>query len=144
MKREMFKEVDVGERKFRIGRLDALTGSYITTLVLMQMLPFGDAQVTGGSGKNRSLMDKETFMDVQRECLKVVSELKSVGGNVAPLPVMLYDGRWGVEGLEEDTMTVLTLTIHTLIFNIADFFQGDALNNLIKPISDLTPFSAKE
>ena len=30
MKREMFKEVDVNERKFRIGRLDALTGSYIT------------------------------------------------------------------------------------------------------------------
>ena len=53
MKREMFKEVDVGERKFRIGRLDALTGSYITTLVLMQMLPFGDSQVTGGAGKNR-------------------------------------------------------------------------------------------
>jgi len=49
--------------------------------------------------------------------------LKSIDGNVAPIPVMLYDGRWGVEGLDTDTMTVLTLTIHTLIFNIADFFK---------------------
>jgi hypothetical protein len=144
MKRETFKEVEVSERKFRIGRMDALTGSYITTLVLMQILPFGDSQVTGGNANSRSLMNKETFLDVQRECLKVVSELKSVGGNTAPLPVMLYDGRWGVEGLEDDTVAVMTLTIHTLIFNIADFFQGDALNNLIKPISDLTPFSARE
>jgi len=124
MKREMFKEVEVGGRRFSISRLDALTGSYITTLVLMQMLPLGiDAQVTGGTSKNRSLMDKETFLDVQKECLKVVSELKSIDGNVAPIPVMLYDGRWGVEGLDTDTMTVLTLTIHTLIFNIADFFK---------------------
>jgi hypothetical protein len=144
MKREMFKDIDVDGRKFRIGRFDALTGSYITTLVLMQMLPFGDSQVTGGSDKNRSLMNKETFFDVQKECLKVVSEMKTIGSNVAPLPVVLYDGRWGVEDLDNDTITVLTLTIHTLIFNIADFFQGDALNNLIKPLSDLTPFSAKE
>lgn len=144
MKREMVKEVEVGGRKFTIGRLNALTGSYITTLILMQMLPFGDAQVTGGSSNSRSLMDKETFLDVQRECLKVVTELKTVGGTVAPLPIMLSDGRWGVEDLDTDTITVMTLTIHSLIFNIADFFQGDALSNLIKPISDLTPFNAKE
>jgi len=145
MKREMFKEVEVSGRRFRIGRLDALTGSYITTLILMQMLPFGDAQVTEGHvTKSRSLMDKATFLDVQSECLKVVAELKEVGDNMAPLPIMLSDGRWGVEGLDTDTMTILTLTIHSLIFNIADFFQGDALNNLIKPISDLSPFNAKE
>jgi len=144
MKREIFKEVEVSGRRFRIGRLDALTGSYITTLILMQMLPFGDAQVTGGTGKDRSLMDKKTFLDVQSECLKVIAELKEVGGTMAPLPIMLSDGRWGVEGLDTDTVTVMTLTIHSLIFNIADFFQGDALNNLIKPISDLTPFNAKE
>lgn len=144
MKREMFKEVEVSGRKFKIGKLDALTGSYITTLVLMQMLPFGDAQITGEARKNTSLMSKDTFFDVQMDCLKVVTELKDIGGNMAPLPVMLSDGRWGVEGLDTDTMTVLTLTLHALIFNIADFFQGDVLDNLIKPISDLSPFNAKE
>lgn len=144
-KREAFKDVEVGGRKWRIGRFDAMTGSYITMLVLMQMLPMGmDEQIGMGSlGKGRSLMDKQTFFDVQADCLKICSELQTVGDSVAPIPVMLSDGRWGVGGVEEDMPTVLALTVHTLIFNISDFFQEGALNDLTKTFSGLSQSNAK-
>lgn len=145
-KREAFKDVEVGGRRWRIGRFDAMTGSYITMLVLMQMLPMGlDEQVGLGTlGKGRSLMDKQTFFDVQADCLKICSELQTVGDSVAPIPVMLSDGRWGVGGVENDVTTILALTIHTLIFNISDFFQEGALNDLTKTFSDTNLFNAKE
>jgi hypothetical protein len=145
-KREAFKDVDLGGRKWRIGRFDAMTGSYITMLVLMQMLPMGmDEQIGVGSiGKGRSLMDKKTFFDVQADCLKICSELQQVGESVAPIPVMLDDGRWGVGGIEDDMPTILALTIQTLIFNISDFFQEGALNDLTKTFSGLSQSNAKE
>lgn len=145
-KREAFKDVELGGRRWRIGRFDAMTGSYITMLVLMQMLPMGlDEQIGIGSiGKGRSLMDKKTFFDVQSDCLKVCSELQQVGESVAPVMVMLPDGRWGVGGVEDDITIILALTVHTLIFNISDFFQEDALKDLTSTMSGLSQFNAKE
>ncbi len=138
-KRELFKDVEIGGRKWRIGRFDALTGSYITMLVLMQMLPMGlDEQVGLGSvGKGRSLMDKKTFFDVQCDCLKVCSEVQTIGNADAPTLVMLPDGRWGVGGVENDSITILALTLHALIFNISDFFQEGALNDLTNTFQGL-------
>lgn len=146
-KREPFKDVEISGRKWRVGRFDAMTGSYITMLVLMQMLPMGlDEQVGLGSvSKGRSLMDKKTFFDVQSDCLRVCSELQSIGDNVAPVRVMLDDGRWGVSGVEDDVTIILALTIHTLIFNISDFFQEDALSTLTGTLQGgLSQFNAKE
>jgi hypothetical protein len=57
---------------------------------------------------------------------------------------MLSDGRWGVGGIEDDMPTILALTVHTLIFNISDFFQEGALNDLTKTFSGLNPSNAKE
>ncbi len=145
MKREQFKDVEVNGRRFRIGRFDALTGSYITTLLLMQMLPMGlEDRIPGVSSKGKSIMDKETFMDIQRDCLKVVSELKPVGDSIAPMLVMLPDGRWGVDGIEDDTLIVITLTISVLAFNLSDFFQEGALSNLNQVLPGLTPSKATE
>ena len=145
-KREAFKDVELGGRRWRIGRFDAMTGSYITMLVLMQMLPMGlDEQIGIGSvSKGRSLMDKKTFFDVQSDCLKVCSELQLVGETTAPVMVMLPDGRWGVGGVEDDITVILGLTVHTLIFNISDFFQEDALKDLTSTMSGLSQFNAKE
>lgn len=143
MKREMFKDVEVNGRQWRVGRFDALTGSYITALLLMQMLPMGVDSAMGSLPEGRSLMNRETFTEVQKECLKVVSELKEIGNNVAPIPAMLPDGRWGVDDLETDITTVIPLTIHALAFNLADFFQEGALNSLGQVVPDLRSFDVK-
>jgi len=145
-KREKYKEIELSGRRWRIGRFDALTGSYISTLLVMQLLPMGLGNALGlenvSGGKN--LMSKETFIDVQKDCLKIVSELKLVGDVVMPLPVMLEDGRWGIGEIEDDAPTVMGLTIQVLMFNISDFFEEGALNDLLDKFSGMSQFSAKE
>jgi hypothetical protein len=57
---------------------------------------------------------------------------------------MLPDGRWGISDIETETTIILALTLHVLIFNIADFFQEDALKDLTQTFSGLSQFSAKK
>ena len=146
-KREEYRDIELGGKKWRIGRFDALTGSYITTKILMQALPFIDEQVTGGvlSSKRSSSMSKTDFFEIQTDCLKVCSQLQMVGAIETPVPVMLPDGRWGVgDGINTDMTTVIGLTAHVLIFNITDFFQGNTLNDLMAGFKGLSLFSVKE
>lgn len=149
MKREQFKDIELMGRQWRIGRFDALTGSYISSMLLMQVLPMGLEDQLGIKipiASERSLMDKKTFMALQADCLRVCSEVKNVGGVPAALPVLLPEGRWGVEDIETDIAIVMGLTIHALIFNISDFFQGNALESLIQSFKglNLKLSSAKE
>ncbi len=136
-------------RKWRIGRFDALTGSYISALLLMQVIPMG---IEGQLGikmplsNERSIMEKKTFIELQLDCLRVCSEIKEVGGSVAPIPVLMSDGRWGIEDIETDISLAIGLTIHTLIFNITDFFQGNTLKSLSQSFEglDLSLFNVKK
>lgn len=143
-KREKYKEIDLGGKRWRIGRFDALTGSYISTLLVMQLLPLGLGNALGleNVSGGKTLMSKETFIDVQKDCLKVVCELKLVGDVVMPLPVMLEDGRWGIGEIEDDAPTVMGLTIQALIFNISDFFEEGALNDLMDKFMGTSPSNA--
>lgn len=146
MKRELYKEVELGGRRWRIGRFDALTGSYISTLIVMQLLPFGVGELAGlGSiSSGKSLMSKETFIEVQKDCLKVVCELKLVGESVMPLPVMFPDGRWGAADLEDNAPIVMGLTAQVLMFNILDFFPEGVLKDLSGMFQDLSQSKSKE
>jgi hypothetical protein len=76
--------------------------------------------------------------------LKIVSEIKLVGSVEAPVPLMLPDGRWGVEDVDTDTSTILSLTVNALIFNVSDFFQEAALKDLTGTLQGLSQFNATE
>jgi hypothetical protein len=143
-KRENFKIVEIAGRKWRIEKFDAMTGSYIAYQLMSQMLPGGiDQQVTGGEAaaiapKNRPLMSKKEFANLQLDCLNVCYELLPAGKT----PVIGENGAWGVIGIEDDTITVMALTIHALIFNIAGFFDGNALKELAGSFAGMTLFNA--
>ena len=95
-KRETFKDVTFGGRKWRIGRFDALTGSYIAYKILTQILPMGiEAQMGNLSlPKDRGAMSKEEFTSLQKDCLMICSELQLVGTVETPFPVMTTGGGW--------------------------------------------------
>lgn len=144
-KREVFKDVELNGYKFRIGRFDALLGSYIAFTLLTKMLPSGiEQQVMGDQSlpKGRTSMSKEEFIELQKDCLKICHLLKDVGGKEVPVPILTSYGEWATDGLNEDVMTVLVLTIHVLIFNIVPFFEGDALKNLLGSFQGLSLFNA--
>jgi len=81
-----------------------------------------------------SLSEKD-FNYVQDKCLQVCSEVLPAGMT----PILNSNGSFGVLGLEEDTMTVLALTAHTLIFNVKGFFSASPLASLLGGLLTTSP-----
>lgn len=138
---ETFKDVELQKRKFRIGKFDALTGSYVAFVVISQLAPLlgkegnveGEKIVTSAP----SILPKEVFFEIQKSCLQVCSEIVMVGNVVTPMPVMLKDGRWGIDGIENDAGLAMMLTVQVLGFNMQSFFAGNALEGFKSGISQL-------
>lgn len=149
-KRVTYKDVEIGGRNWRIGKFDALTGSYIAYKVMTQILPTINGGVTTpeamaeGLRASRASISKADFVELQRDCLGVCSELQNVGGNIAPVKVILTNGNWGVEGIETDVPTVMALTVHALFFNVSSFFDSNALDGAMGSFKGLNFGSAKE
>lgn len=139
--REEFKMVDVGGRSFKIKKFDALTGSYIAYQLMSHLLPImskgkGDIQALLSSGI--PIMPRDTFLELQKDCINVCSEVTVLNGVPVDLPLMMADGRWAVDGLATDTVTVMTLTIQTLVFNVSSFFDkmGSLFPGMPDPMKD--------
>lgn len=151
MKRETKKIVEVMGRKFEIRAFDAFTGSYIAFTLMEKMLPMGMEEkvkkTLKAEGKdvdamptpNRALMSKGEFIAFQKDCLSVVGEI--LPARTAPL--LNDNGSWGVEDMADNTMLVLLLTIHALVFNIAGFFTEGGLKELMAGVQALIPANIK-
>jgi hypothetical protein len=135
-KREEFKTWDFEDRRWRIGKFDPLTGSYIVYKLMSELLPTGIGQQAGmpSPPAGSAAMSKADFFDIQRDCLRVVSEILPSGF----APVMTPNG-FGVQDLDHDAPTVLALTIQVLIWNAKDFFTGSLLNSFKEEFKNLFP-----
>jgi len=155
-KREPFKIVEIAGKKFRIGRFDALIGSYIAFTVMTKMLPM-IAELMGGKSEtpdvnalaagmmsSRASMSKADFLSLQKDCLSVCHEMQMAGTVEAPVAVMMESGAWGVADLEYDVGTVLALTVHALFFNVSSFFEEATLKGFANVAQGLNFSSAKE
>ena len=136
MKRETHKKVELADRTWSIGKFDAMTGSYIAYKVMAQimpMLPGIHDQLGAVAPKNGKVMTKDDFIELQTDCLKVCAELLPAG----PAPVLDDKGNYGVEDF--DTKMAVVLTVHALVWNLRDFFEGDLSALLSEGMSDLFP-----
>lgn len=143
---ENYKDVEINGRKFRIKKFNALTGSFMLMKItgilapLVSNLDLGkltnvkdpsevDVSTLNISGIMSSLgsLSEEDFSYVQEKSLKLCSEVLPSGLT----PVLNENGSFGVIGIEEDTMTVLALTVHALVFNVKGFFSGSPLESLV-------------
>ena len=139
MKREEYKDVDISDRKWRIEKFDALTGSYIAFTIMTKMLPVmsgiksDDAQAAAmGLMQSKVNMTKEEFISFQKDCLSVCSEVQTLpNGQQIPMPVLSASGSFGPAGLDKDVITVLALTVHSIMFNVSGFFDGNALSSVM-------------
>jgi hypothetical protein len=82
--------------------------------------------LTGFIEKLTELPEKD-FNYIQDKCLQICSENLPVGLVKALNP----NGTFGVIGLEDDTMTVMALTVHALVFNVTGFFGESPLASMI-------------
>lgn len=139
-KRELYKEFEFSNRKWVIGKFDAMTGSYIAYKLMGEMLPaFVKVPGIPSAPSGSPVMSKTDFIDLQKECLRICSELLPAG----PAKVMNENGTWGVEGIENNAKLALTLTIQALMWNLTDFFDEDLLQVLAAGMSGLTLPNAK-
>jgi hypothetical protein len=142
-KREEIKDIDIAGRKFRIRKFEAFMGSYIAYKIIGQIAPAALGNGGNDIAKAVTSMNKEDFISIQKDCLKMVQEIKQAGNNEMPMQIILENGRWGVEGLEQDAMTVMALTIQVLMFNVSSFFDADRLKELTASLSGLNFANAK-
>jgi Phage tail assembly chaperone protein, TAC len=140
-KRTTFKDIELNGKKYRINKFDALTGSFISYMLMQQLLPsllksdgVKPEDVIGGA---LFKMDKESFTRIQKDCLSVCHEIHVHGKVDVPVAVILQSGEWGVKDLEHDTVTVMALTIHALIFNLQSFFVEGSMNGLMESFKGL-------
>jgi hypothetical protein len=137
--REKYKDIDLDNRRWRITRLPALAGNTLALKVLSRLGGLVTGAI-GGAFPTKEMLamvlmqelgsfSTSEFMEIQVTALSVCSELKSIseGHSEAPHPIRLSDGRWSDKELEEDGPLVLALTCHALVFNLAPFFDVNAL-----------------
>lgn len=138
------KEVEIKGRKFSIRKFDARTGSFMLIKVAGLLAPMfksiakdvkvedfkmSDVDISGALSVLSTLSEKD-FRYIQEKCLQVCYELLPAG----PTKVLNDNGSFGVIGLEEDTMSVMSLTVHALIYNVSGFFSESPLGSMVGAI----------
>jgi hypothetical protein len=156
--REDTKNVTICGRNFIIKKFNALTGSYMLIRIGALVAPimfsaFGNTNMSninindiGEIQKNINMKDidfskisntllnlsESEFRTIQTKCLQVCYEQLPAG----QAQVMDINGKFGVMNIERDVKVVMALTVHTLIFNIKDFF-GEDLSSLMGGVLSL-------
>lgn len=154
---EKFKEIEIGGRKWRVGLFDARTGSYIIIKLVGMIGPALKAMTAQSKAIPENLeeinftetalkilpaiqecvmaLSESDFAYMQNKALGVCSEVLP-GGNTS---VLLNNGHFGVSNLEDDTLTVMSLTFHALAFNVSRFLQGSPLSSFLQGLNTSRP-----
>lgn len=123
------KILEVKGKKFRLGKLDARTASYLCLKAAAIVAPaFGNGSVSTDSlAKVLPTIPRAEFDEMQNTLLGTVVELNDVDGQLIPEPILRDDGSFAKEEYAYDVTLVLTLTASALMFNIGDFFPAAGL-----------------
>lgn len=136
------KDVKIGERMFRVRKFPARSGGFVLIKVGALLAPmFSGLDVK----KVKKIEDVDTskvdinkiaqalfqlsqddYDLIQTEALRVCACQLQAGWT----PVLNENGSIGVPDLEDDTMSILWLTVHALAFNLTSFFGGSPLEAL--------------
>lgn len=156
----IFKEVVIKDRTWRINKFDAKTGSFILIKLTGLLAPLIDGVDLNnikvdtefkaenvdlsqfnisGLIKGISQLSEQDFFYIQDKCLNVCGEVLPSGIT----KVLSQNGTFGVLGLEQDTMAVIALMAHTLMFNLTGFFGESLLSSIVQKVSSTSQQDAK-
>jgi|GEM_PF-6062904 hypothetical protein len=147
-KREIFKDVTIGEKAYRLGRFSPLMGGYmlyklmtglVGPILPMINLPASVKQFISPAGASSVKLSKEDFLELERDCLSVVSAAQDIKGTVIYVPVLRDDGSWNVQDLEDDTKSVLLLLGQVMGWNLQGFFSEAALKDAAEKAGLILP-----
>lgn len=134
MLKQKTKVIEAGGVKYRLGKMDARSASYLAMKAAAVIAP----ALSNVKGMNKQdaitaaanalpSMPREEFDEIQTMLLRTVVKLVETNGVDMPVPVIKADGSFADEDLCYDAPTVMQLSVQALMFNIGDFFQGAGL-----------------
>lgn len=149
------KYIEVDGRKFCVKKYTAMTGLKVAKLLAAKIIPiFQDfvpliksvMKKENNGNSSAEEMIENISMDTIAAALDKISEadfdyivsksLQSIT-EVLPAgeaPVMYENGTFGVENIEFDPVLVLRLTCEAVMWSCGDFFDGDRLGSVMKPL----------
>lgn len=134
MLKQKTKVIEEGGVKYRLGKMDARSASYLAMKAAAVIAPA--LSTAKGMNKQDAItaaanalpsMPREEFDEIQTMLLRTVVKLVETNGVDMPVPVIKADGSFADEDLCYDAPTVMQLSVQALMFNIGDFFQGAGL-----------------
>lgn len=157
---EKFKEVEIKGRTFRIKKFDALTGSFILIKITALLAPIishldlkkiNSVKPTDANADTDSFnldgidipgiaselgkLSEVDFRFLQGKSLRLCSESLPAGF----VPILHDNGSFAVQNLDDDTMTVMALMVHALVFNVKGFFLESPLASLLGGLMTTSP-----
>lgn len=129
------KDIELAGKKYRLGKLNARTGSYIAVKLAMLIAPlFKDKDNIDTDAIARVLpaLTKKEFYEIQNALLGTIQKINVVEDKELPEPVLTAGGTFVDNDLNYDLSTVMGLTVHAIMFNVGDFFGEVGLMNLVK------------
>lgn len=144
------KDVEINGQKFQIKKMTAMTGSWLSNLLVATALklasgaPDAEAQPQDDlSPEERatamigalwltagSTLTEEQYARIQHKSLSCCAR-HIEGGN--PISVMMSDGRFADKELEQDGVMVGRLIMESLTFNLTPFFLASASSEVPRP-----------
>ncbi|MGG3884354.1 phage tail assembly chaperone [Brevibacillus panacihumi] len=140
-----YKDVEINGRKFRVKKFSARVGSFMIlklTTILAPLFknvkinvkalntpdgnPIDDFNLVGFMETLGSISEQD-FTYIQDACLRVCYELLPAGET----QVLDNSGNFGVANIEDDTVAVMTLMAHALMFNLSGFFAESGLGSMV-------------
>ena len=118
------KIIELNGYKFKIKKLNAFTASYIAVQIGFSLagglINAGNTNKVDMLQKAISGIDKDKFIEIQKDCLSVVEILNNINGSEMPEALILNN----------DFMTIILLTIEVVMFNVEGFFGEKGLQSL--------------
>lgn len=118
------KIVEVKDKKYKLSKLDARTGSYVAFKLAAVIAPALKDNNVEQALSQVSKLPRAEFDEMQTLLLQTVTEVKEVNGEELPMPLM-RNGAFIDEELTYDVSAVMQLTVQAAIFNVGDFFAGN-------------------
>lgn len=143
--RDLTKDVTLSGKVYRIRKMDALTGSWVAMQLATRMLPgFLESKLNIKLPEGRSQMEEKEFRNLQMHCLAVCGVAKVVGDKEFVEPIFHGSGRFNDSALENDIVSIMGLTIHSLLFSVSDFFVVGALKSLLESFGVSSQFNVSK
>ena len=118
------KIIEVKDKKYKLSKLDARTGSYVAFKLAAVIAPALKDNNVEQALSQVSKLPRAEFDEMQTLLLQTVTEVKDVNGEELPMPLM-RNGAFIDEELTYDVSAVMQLTGQAAIFNVGDFFAGN-------------------